>query len=235
MNNDNESRLTFYDIDVGTGIRALALWVICWCDLHGHPSEIIAAAFIDRPTKARGVGAAFRDGGGAESRCVLYPKAGYGTMWLPQKSHNVKFTAVSQEVRYDFEKLLEVVVVSENYGTKYMITDTAHMHDDLYSYLMQKFDLPLQPEWTDEIYQYMKKRGRISECAARPESTNPYYSGCAIVSGDPHRGIVLHGKKLMLDELIVVQALFSQGELDRCVAELLNSGKIGGEEYEYAV
>jgi len=94
-----------------------------------------------------------------------------------------RFQHMMTEIYGNYSTFYDCYVGSEKVDKLYLFTDDVHLKTDFYSHLMNQFDLPLLPEWSDYLYDEL-----TNECAicvvSNPIDTDMKLEDVKIVHGD---------------------------------------------------
>lgn len=108
------------------------------------------------------------------------------------------------------EKFYHAVTLSKS--DNFILTTEERKTDDVYSYLMNKYGLPLLKEFIPEIMKWMSRKGYLTEKCDR--------------YGDQDAIVPMGTDKVAVKDIICYSIFVNEGVLEKCVSELLSNKSI---------
>lgn len=116
--------------------------------------------------------------------------------------------------RVDFgrDKITSMLVVSSAVNDEYIITTDEQLYDDLYSHLMEKFNLPLMKEWVTYIFKTCRWKGYVKQ-----------FMDCVVTENIDRRIDIGHGEVKLSDIKVIKIDL-----REECLMEIITQGLQNG-------
>lgn len=177
-----------------------------WAIEDSRASNLIACSVMSSSkNELRGFASTIKNGSSV--------KIGYGS-WRQTKES--QYTSVIKPVPFGRSRLNICTVLSQDIGTRYIVTDGEHRYQDIYNFLMWNSKLPLLFEWTEPLIKALEESNLV-QMLSRPVRT----------VGDDVLGIDVHGKVLKANQVIVYDMeLFNEQALKETVTSLIGKGTI---------
>lgn len=103
------------------------------------------------------------------------------------------------------------LAVNKKLGEEYMISTKESLFEDFYNLCMNNYKLPLLKEWIQPLFDEAKNHGFVCES-----------SKASVFSNDKNKSILLHGKSVMLSELLVYHISMTNADLTSILQNLLS-------------
>ena len=135
--------------------------------------------------------------------------------WRKAKSKGIKYSAVYKPVFMKRDRFTLTTILSQEIGTRYVLTSFEDQCEDLYNFLMWNSKLPLLREWTEPIIDELR-----AGCQVRV-LRNP------VVTQNDTVGIDIHGRTMQAMDVIVYDlAGVNEQVLEDTVSSLIKEGRI---------
>ncbi len=106
------------------------------------------------------------------------------------------------------------VIIAGSVNERYLLTDAEHQQEDMYSFLMNNYTAPMLAQWTQYVKETLLKNNKL-KCVMWRTYT-----------ADESRTLRLHNKDILLKDIIVYEANFTQEDLEEVLSEGLKSKAI---------
>lgn len=204
------------------------------------PSEpksltLLAASVFDRGSSARAFCAQAQSASGS---CSVKELDQYGHTYTVA----IGYTRATKEIggytvskpeviSFDQDRVLRYQLIHDQLasGGKFLVTscEESVRDADIYSYLMQRYDLPLKREWIPKLFQRLQKE---SVCQIYEKRTATRIGtddgGTFLVAAETlDREITVGNRKMCLADMILIRFDAAQEKMDKIVSELVASGE----------
>lgn len=195
----------------------------------GNRQYLLAASIFDRGSSARVLCSQIQTA--PQKLKILNEKKQEKFYLLSHVSKDDGYYTVSRPeiVPFDQDRILRYQVIQSMVSERYLITscEDSILNEDVYSYLMRRFDLPLKREWIPEILKRLEEENACSmfyEKATEEtirRNSNPFL----IASATLDRIITVGNRKINLNDIVLIKFGVHQKLLDKVVSELIVKGK----------
>ena len=135
--------------------------------------------------------------------------------WRKTKTKGIKYSAVYKPVSMKRDRFTLTTILSQEIGTRYVVTSFEDQYEDLYNFLMWNSKLPLLREWTEPIIDELRNEGYVRVLR------NP------VTTQNDTVGIDVHGKILNAETVIVYDLVgVNEQSLNETVSALIKQGRI---------
>lgn len=206
---------------------------------YSNSLTLLAASVFDRGSSARTFCAKAQASGIASGiKCYIREFNQYGdeyqvAMGFTRATKEFGgYTASKPEVIFfDQDRVLRYQLIHDQLasGGKFLVTscEESVRDADIYSYLMQRYDLPLKREWIPKIFQRLQEE---SVCKIYEKRTATQIGendgGTFLVAAETlDREITVGNRKMCLADMILIRFDAAQEKMDKIVSDLVASGE----------
>lgn len=124
-----------------------------------------------------------------------------------------QYKTIFKPVALGRDQFIYTTCINKDIGTRFLITTQESEDEDVYAFLMEHYELPLLKEWSGKIF---------SKCL-----NDKYIKSGAKVNGNKARLISIHGRKIPLSELKVLDfGGLTENILEKVVSKMLRDREI---------